>query len=149
MRTADVVAVFVGDEDGVDVFGRRPAWARRRQVPDAESAIDQQAEGPPRASTTVALPALPLPRLLKRSTANASRLQAWRAYFRSSAITCTMRWALADVPGAPWALSTETVVRFALALDRDAVLQRRRFAPAPLNSLPKKPGSLLLASGST
>ena len=57
---------------------------------------------PLRAWTTVALPELPLPRLLKRSIG--------RAYFRSSAITCTMRWALAEVSGAPLALSTDTVV---------------------------------------
>ena len=70
-RAADVVAVLVGDEDRVEVARREPG-AREAPVELAqrEAAVDQDPASWSRAaaaSTTVALPLLPLPRLQKRT----------------------------------------------------------------------------------
>ncbi len=72
-RAADVVAVLVGDEDGVDVAGRearrRPAAHRGGLQPKPQSISSREVRPPLVASTSVALPVLPLPRLRKRSIA--------------------------------------------------------------------------------
>jgi hypothetical protein len=50
------------------------------------------------------------PRGIARAAAAEASEAEHAGYFRSSAITCTMRWALAEASAAPWALSTDTVV---------------------------------------
>src|SRR5690606_36465845 len=119
---------------------------------------------PLRPSTTVALPVLPLPRFLKRSMVCGGFLPrsqhrprraqrrvkagAGETYFRSSAITRTMRSALAEDSGAPASFRTDTVddspwLRTTIRYLRGGV------AVEELNSLPKKPGSFLSGLGAT
>ena len=71
-RAADVVAVLVGHEDGVEVGqrqagARQPAASSRSEKPQSTSTRRRRACRCG-ASTTVALPPLPLPRLQKRIT---------------------------------------------------------------------------------
>ena len=120
--------VFVGNKRA---SGLPPAAALCQaglQLPDAspQSIRRRRTWLPLRPSTTVALPVLPLPGFLNRSIAGRKNgfvaaknqshpspegggapevmgggLSACAAYFRSSAITRTMRSALAEVSGAP------------------------------------------------
>ena len=101
--------------------GRLQSGARqpRLELAQRETAVDHDRWTcrPSRASTTVALPPLPLPRLQKR-------IGAGRPYFSSSSSRPTMRWPFSPASGAPWALSTATGAAIAVALDLDAVAQR-------------------------
>ena len=79
-RTADVVAVLVGDEDRVEIVGREPGArqpaSRARAARSRQSTSRRVVVMPLVASTTVALPLLPLPRLQKRHRAGLGRVRA-------------------------------------------------------------------------
>jgi hypothetical protein len=70
-------------------------------------------------------------------------------YLRSSAITRTMRSALAEDSGTPASLSTDTVVDSPWLRTTMRYLSGGVADEEPLNSLPKNPGSFLSALGAT
>ena len=82
-RAADVVAVLVGDEHRVEVVAAQPGARQPRRRARAARSRSRSARGVVArrcaASTSVALPLLPLPRLQKRIAR-----RACAAYFRSS-----------------------------------------------------------------
>ena len=129
-HAAEMVAVFVGDENGVEV-GRacsraaaNAAVKRRSVKPQSTSNRVGRSSSLPRASTSVALPLLPLARLVKRSTASA-RPRATSGHRPASA---TMRCPTSLASGAALRVLHGDVGLVAFALDGDAVTHRRAAA---------------------
>ena len=92
----------------------RPARASRASSSRSEkpqSTSSRVMVAPLPASTTSALPALPLPRLQKRISGRRSPGRgAGGGHFSSSASSLTMRLPMSPFSGAPLASSTETTV---------------------------------------
>ena len=100
-----MVAVFMGNEYGVYLVGRQAGLTHSCfHGPDTQTAIDQQT------GTGGAAAGLHHRGVARAAACQAPKAQHLENYFKSSAITLTMRCALGEASGAPASFKTATVV---------------------------------------